>query len=252
MDAKKTIATNSLKNNEEWFTIEELAKWSGFSVKTLKSGEKNIGAILKEMSINIDVNTRLGGYHNTQRFYSTNVLKALKEYQVKNSISSAVKDKVTVISGNISYLQNQTVKQTISNLMDTPETLQLLLAESLSRTNHLQIENKKLNEIIIEQQPKVEFYDDVTGSKDTIDMKEVAKILNIKNIGRNKLFEILRNKNILDRSNQPYQKYVDAGYFRVIESRFNLPDGEIKISLKTVVFQQGLDFIRRELGKTTA
>ena len=93
----------------------------------------------------------------------------------------------------------------------------------------------------------MEFYDDVTGSKDTIDMKEVAKILNIKGIGRNKLFEILRNKHILDRNNQPYQKYVDAGYFRIIESRFNLPDGEIKISLKTVVFQKGLDFIRNNI-----
>lgn len=116
----------------------------------------------------------------------------------------------------------------------------------------LTIENEKQKTLLIEQQPKVEFYDDVTGSKDTIDMKEVAKILNIKNIGRNKLFEILRNKNILDRCNQPYQKYVDAGYFRVIESRFNLPDGEIKISLKTVVFQKGLDFIRRELAKKSA
>ena len=100
---------------------------------------------------------------------------------------------------------------------------------------------------LIEQAPKVEFFNDVAGSADTIDMKEVAKILNIKGIGRNKLFEILREKKILDGNNQPYQEYVDRGYFRIIESRFTLPTGEIKISLKTVVFQKGLDYICKVL-----
>ena len=127
------------------------------------------------------------------------------------------------------------------------EAMRMFEAAAKEELERLKAENEKQKSLLIEQQPKVEFYDDVTGSKDTIDMKEVAKILNIKGIGRNKLFEILRNKHILDRNNQPYQKYVDAGYFRIIESRFNLPDGEIKISLKTVVFQKGLDFIRNNI-----
>lgn len=105
------------------------------------------------------------------------------------------------------------------------------------------------DKIIAEQAPKVEFFDDVTGSSDTIDMKEVAKLLNVKGFGRNNLFELLRNKKILDERNQPYQKYVDAGYFRIIESRYTLPTGEIKISLKTVVFQKGVDFIRKLLSR---
>lgn len=96
-----------------------------------------------------------------------------------------------------------------------------------------------------EQKPKVEFYDDVTGSADTIDMKEAAKILNIKGLGRNNLFELLRNRKILDNHNIPYQQFVDAGYFRVIETKYQTNDGETKISLKTVVFQKGLDYIRK-------
>lgn len=98
--------------------------------------------------------------------------------------------------------------------------------------------------VIEEQRPKADFYDDVTGSIDTIDMKEAAKILNVKGVGRNKLFEILRDKKILDAHNQPYQRYVDAGYFRVVESRWQC-GSDVKITLKTVVFQKGLDFIRR-------
>jgi phage antirepressor YoqD-like protein len=108
----------------------------------------------------------------------------------------------------------------------------------------LRAKNEEQEQKLLEQKPKVEFFDDVTGSNDTIDMKEAAKILSIKGIGRNKLFEILREKKILDRNNQPYQKYVDLGYFRIIESKWQC-GSDIKITLKTVVFQKGLDFIRK-------
>ena len=105
------------------------------------------------------------------------------------------------------------------------------------------IETQKMK--IAEDAPKVDFYDRVTESSDCIDIGQCAKILNVHGIGRNKLFEILRQKKILNEHNQPYQKYVDCGYFRIIETSFNLPDGTQKINLKTVVFQKGLDFIRK-------
>jgi anti-repressor protein len=46
-------------------------------------------------------------------------------------------------------------------------------------------------------------------------------------------------------NNQPYQKYVDAGYFRTIESSYTTPDGSTHVSIKTVVYQRGLNFIRK-------
>lgn len=67
-----------------------------------------------------------------------------------------------------------------------------------------------------------------------------------------KIFELLRKTYILQQNNTPYQKYVDLGYFRVIESKYTLPDGTTKISLKTVVFQKGLDFLRKTLKKYVA
>lgn len=59
-----------------------------------------------------------------------------------------------------------------------------------------------------------------------------------------KLFEFLRVKGILDKNNQPYQRFQDAGYFRIIETKYIADDGT-HINLKTVVYQKGLDFIRR-------
>ena len=109
----------------------------------------------------------------------------------------------------------------------------------------LRAKNEAQEKQLSEQKPKVDFYDRVTESSDCIDIGQCAKILNVHGIGRNKLFETLRQKKILNEHNQPYQKYVDCGYFRIIETSFNLPDGTQKINLKTVVFQKGLDFIRK-------
>src|SRR5574344_1449999 len=97
--------------------------------------------------------------------------------------------------------------------------------------------------------PKIAFHDAVTGSKDTIDIGEAAKVLAVKGYGRNNLFERLRNEGILMQNNQPYQKYIDAGYFRTIESSYVTPDGTAHVNIKTVVYQKGLDFIRKVITK---
>lgn len=117
-------------------------------------------------------------------------------------------------------------------------------AEALRLAAEQQEKIEQQQKVIELQKPKAEFYDDVVDSKDAIDIQAVAKTLNM-GIGRNKLFEFLRNQKVLMPQNQPYQKYVDMGWFRVIESKFNKPNGDVCINLKTVVFQKGLDGIRR-------
>ncbi len=105
---------------------------------------------------------------------------------------------------------------------------------------------EKQNALLLEQKPKVEFFEAVTSSKSAIDMGQVAKVLD-KDIGRNKLFEILRNKKILQKDNIPFQTYIDRGYFRVIEVKYTKPDGSTNISLKTLVYQKGVSFINKVL-----
>ena len=78
-------------------------------------------------------------------------------------------------------------------------------------------------------------------------MGHVAKVLGIRRMGRNRLFSLLRNKKILDKNNIPYQQYVDMGYFRVLEQKYTVPNGETKINIKTMVFQKGVDFIGRKI-----
>lgn len=98
--------------------------------------------------------------------------------------------------------------------------------------------------------PKAEFFDAVTDSKTAISIGETAKVLDA-GIGQNKLFAFLRDNNILKSDNTPYQRYIDMGYFRVVEQKYEV-NGEIRISIKTLVFQKGIDFIRRLLNKKGA
>ena len=111
---------------------------------------------------------------------------------------------------------------------------------------------EKCNALLEENQemkPKAEFFDQVASSKTAIQMSEVAKVLNYPGYGRNRLFEFLRNKKVLMANNIPYQKYVDCGYFRVIEQKYTKPSGDTAINIKTLVYQSGINFIKKLLDK---
>lgn len=105
-----------------------------------------------------------------------------------------------------------------------------------------------LSQQVLEMKPKAEFFDTVAESKTAISMNEVAKVLNIKGYGRNNLFEFLRENKILDRWNVPYQRYVDNGWFRVIEQHYQ-KNGEPVVTTKTLVYQKGVDGIRKMIAK---
>jgi len=126
----------------------------------------------------------------------------------------------------------------------------LILAGNLQKRVQEQHERIKEQKKVIEiQKPKVEFYDTVTKSESTFDMAEVAKLLKIPNIGSVKLFEFLREQNILSDNksnwNEPYQNYVNAGYFKIVETKSEDKHGNVHVNKKTVVFQKGVDFIRK-------
>ena len=115
------------------------------------------------------------------------------------------------------------------------------LADAEEEKERLALENE-------EMKPKAEFYDTVAESSTTFEVGVVAKILNF-GIGRNKLFKFLRNEGILNPDNIPYQQYVDAGYFKVVEMQYGTLNGDTLVGKKTVVYQKGIDYIRKRLIK---
>lgn len=137
------------------------------------------------------------------------------------------------------------------DLEDAWNTPEQIFARALKMADQTIERLKENNAILLKDnqrmKPKEEFFDAVAGSKDAIEIGKVAKVLNYPGVGRNKLFEILRDKGVLMRDNIPYQKYIDNGCFRTVEQKYHTPDGETRINIKTLVYQKGVDYIRKML-----
>lgn len=100
------------------------------------------------------------------------------------------------------------------------------------------------------QKPKVDFADHVTDSDNAIDMGTFAKYAQKQGItmGRNTLFKWLRDQGVLMDNNVPYQRYLNAGWFRVIENIYNTGSGQYTTH-KTLVTGRGqvalINYIRK-------
>ena len=102
---------------------------------------------------------------------------------------------------------------------------------------------------IEQQQPKVEFYDAIIDSKDTLLIGDVAKNLQVPGLGPNKLFQFLRRQKVLKSDNLPCQQYIELGWFRVVEQQYPKKDGETGVTYRTRVYQRGVDGIRKLLKR---
>lgn len=226
-----------LATEEKWYSIEELAKWSGISVETLKKGDSP----LTKLSIDFKVDTRVGGYHNTKKFYSENVLKALKEYQISHGVSNATKNKDIVIQGNNSYIQQSTYETTINGLLDNPEALLTLVAESTKRIALLQKENKIM-------QPKADYYDNFIESSNYTEIGHLGKLTGI---GEKKIFKLLIGDNIIRKKYVDNISYYESNfnydkYFVRIPVPFKKPDSTKVTRDKLMLTQEGVAyFVKR-------
>jgi anti-repressor protein len=135
------------------------------------------------------------------------------------------------------------VQQELQKLLSDPRKAIKLYSEALQQAEE---ENSQLQTRVSELVPKGEAYDNVVEATNTIDMKNIAKTLHFKEMGRNNLFEYLRNKGVLDRWNKPYQEYAGRGYFKIDLVPYEI-NGEKNVYPKTVVTTKGMDYIRRIL-----
>lgn len=93
-----------------------------------------------------------------------------------------------------------------------------MLADTKEREEKALLELNTATQKIIADQPKVLFAESVTGSSNSILVRQFAKDLcdGGFEIGQNRLFEWFRQKGYLNSDNEPYQNYVSQGLFEVI------------------------------------
>lgn len=218
------------KDGKTYFVGNDVAKALGYSetAKAIRTHCKGVSEM--------DIPTN-GGVQTMKMITEGDIYRLVIKSQLPQAekFESWVFDNVLPsIRNNGGYIANQeqmTPEQIVANA--------LIVAQNIISQKDRQIEEMK---------PKAEFFDAVADSKTAISMNEVAKVLNIKGYGRNNLFEFLRENKILDRWNVPYQRYVDNGWFRVIEQHYQ-KNGEPIVTTKTLVYQKGVYGIRKMIEK---
>lgn len=147
------------------------------------------------------------------------------------------------------YMSSEVIERTLT---DPDYLIQLATALKEERQARKLAENEKelANKTIEEQRPLVDFANKVSDSSNLIDMGKMAKLLKDEhiNIGRNRLFDWLRKKEILMKNNMPYQRYIDGGYFQVKESVYETPYGS-KTQQTTYITGRGQIYITEKLRK---
>lgn len=101
---------------------------------------------------------------------------------------------------------------------------------------------EKKDELLELQQPKVQAYESLMDSRGDLDFNEFVKSADLK-IGRNKLFDVLRNELIIRQkpSTEPYERYRKQGYFKVIQ----VTNGFHSTS-KTLITKKGVDWLMKK------
>lgn len=188
------------EKTENFVTTKELAEVLGVSARTIRET-----ATAKGLE---------GTFHTLQTKGGKQSLRVFSE------------EEATIIKMEIQKHHNLASRQ-IDTVTTAAEEDQMIAQALIILQRRIQDANKEIARL----KPAAEFAYQICSSKDAIDIGNCTKVLN-RNIGRNNLFEFLRNRKVLQQDNIPYQKYIDSGYFRVIETKYTIPSGETKISLK--------------------
>jgi anti-repressor protein len=130
------------------------------------------------------------------------------------------------------------------NKFNIPSTL----PEALRLAADLAEQNNKLSEKITADRPRVEFAAAIEDSKKSIKVGDFAKLLNNAGlkIGRNRMFEWLREKKYLMPNNEPYQTYIDNRWFSVIEKTRESDNGPVPY-IQTMITGKGQISITKKI-----
>lgn len=163
---------------------------------------------------------------------------ALVRYKTQQYIEALEK-------ANLKLDKKQELQLAILNGDDTQRILALKEYENLL--------TKPLLDKIEEDKPLVEFAETISKTSDSIDIGTFSKLVKDQDIkiGRNKLFEWLRDNGYLMKNNIPYQKYIDNNYFEIVEYTYKTPYGE-KLTTKTLITGLGqvkiIEKLRKEIN----
>ena len=127
------------------------------------------------------------------------------------------------------------------------------IEDSIDRAHAWIEEEKERNQLRqrnIVLEPRSKFFEQIVLAEGLLSMEQTAKLLNIKDLGRNNLFKALREGGVLQKdNNSPLQHYMSKGYFELKEDII-VAKNIRKAVVTTYVTQKGLAFLFKFFGLT--
>lgn len=173
-----------------------------------------------------------------------NLAMLLRDSKIAKEVRQALLDQQEVISDEQKVYGIELKQKLQLAVINAKDDMELMLAlRELENYNNRHI--AELNVNIERMKPKEEAFDTFISASGYQRMANVAKTLGV---GRNKLFEFLREKKVLMSDNTPYQSYIDKGWFVVKQNPIN-KGAFIKNVTQTFVTAKGVDAISKLLHK---
>ncbi len=177
---------------------------------------------------------KTGGYVADEDKFTEHYLQGYPQ-EVKNLFKVTLKS-MDYLNGEVKRL-NQEVDGLNTNV-------KCLTEEAVAKDKVIAQQSNEIEQA----KPKVEFYDTVADTKENISVSKYAKLLykdGVK-IGQNRLFKWFRDNGYLRPNNEPYQQYIEAGYFFLHEYTFYIK-GVPSIGTKTLITGKGQQYFLKKI-----
>lgn len=226
-----------------WLNLEDIARGLGITDKA-KSGNIVVRwARLKEYLKEFGIATSGDGVgkENLPEFIQENIFYKLC-MKANNEVARKFQDRVCdeILPSIRKYGMYAT-----DELLDNPD----LIIKMATRLKEEKAKNKELEDKMKENKPKVLFAEAVSIAKNTILVREMAKLIKQNGIdmGEKRLFIWLRENGYLIKKigtdyNMPTQRSMDLGLFEIKESPVLHSSGEIEISKTPKVTGKGQQY----------
>ena len=227
------------ENGEPWFVAKDVADVLGYTnpQKAIRDHCKGVNEMDTPTSGGVQT-VKIIPERDVYRLIMRSKLPAAEQFE-----EWVVGEVLPSIRKHSGYMTPEKVEEALLN-PDTIIRLATDLKTEREQRAKLQSERDRLK-------PKADTMDALMATDTALPIGAIAKALHKDfGIGRNRLFRFLRDRGILMGNNEPKQAYLERGYFRVIERRFEV-NGEMKVGTQTLVYQKGVNFIAKLLRENT-
>lgn len=198
------------QNGQPWFVAKDVCE-----ILDIKNNRDALTRLDQDEKDAVGITDSIGRIQNTSIVSESglyNLIFQSRKPEAKQFKRWITHEVIPSIRKHGAYMTPETIEQVLLN----PDTL-IKLATNLKEEQ----QKRMIAEQKIEQQkPLVEFAESCMASDKSLLVREVAKLISKQGIliGEKRLYQKLRDwKLIFKNKNEPYQEYVDRGYFEIAQ-----------------------------------